>query len=114
MISLLHTLKIIFLKLRFYVKKFKERRDSRYIYQNELEKACFQHDMVYRDFTNLPRRTASEKILWDTAFNIAENPKYDGCQRSLTSMVYTCFDKKSYSANVSVKSKTLLNQQLAE
>ena len=32
------------------MQKFKERRDLRYIYQNELDIACFQHDMAYGDF----------------------------------------------------------------
>ena len=42
------------------------------IYQNELDKACFQHDMAYGDFKDLVRKTASDKILHDKAFNIAE------------------------------------------
>ena len=62
------------------IQKFKE---TKYIYRNELDKACFQHDMVYGDFKELARRTASDKVLRDKAFNIAKNPKYDGCQRSL-------------------------------
>ena len=45
------------------IQKFKETRDSRYTYQNELDKACFQHDMAYGDFKDLTRRTASDKIL---------------------------------------------------
>ena len=60
------------------IKKFKETRDSRYIYQNELDKACFQHDMVYDGFKDLNRRTAANKLLRDKAFNISKNPKYDG------------------------------------
>ena len=70
--------------------KNKERikKDLRYIYQNELEKACFQHDMVYGDFKDLNRRIAADKVLLDKAFNIAKNPKYDGYQRGLASMVY--------------------------
>ena len=48
------------------VRKFKETRDSRYIYRNELKKVCFQHDMVYGDFKDLPRRTVSDKILRGT------------------------------------------------
>ena len=55
----------------------------------------FQHDMAYGDFKDLARRTASDKILRDKAFNIAKNPKYDGYQRGLASMVYKIFDKKS-------------------
>ena len=41
--------------------KFKETGNSRYIYQNELDKACFQYDMAYGDFKDLTRRTASDK-----------------------------------------------------
>ena len=51
--------------------------------------------MAYGDFKDLKRRTASDKILRDKAFNIAKNPKYDGYQRGLASMVYNFFDKKS-------------------
>ena len=52
-------------------QKFKETGDLRYIYQKELDKVCFQHDMVYGDFKDLTRRTVSDKILRDKAFNIA-------------------------------------------
>ena len=52
------------------IQKFKERGDSRYIYQNELDKTCFQHDMAYGDFKDLARRTASDKILGDKTFEI--------------------------------------------
>ena len=43
--------------------------------------------MVYGDFKDLKRRTASDKVLRDKAFNIAKNPKYDGYQRGLASKV---------------------------
>ena len=65
------------------------------MYQNELDKACFQHDMAYGDFKDLTRRTVSDKLLHDEAFNVAKNPKYDGHQRGLASMTYKFFDKKS-------------------
>ena len=74
------------------IQKFKETGDTSYIYKNELDKVCFQHDMAYGDFKDLALRTASEKILRDKAFNIAKSPKYDGCQRGLASMVYKFFD----------------------
>ena len=51
--------------------------------------------MAYRDFKDLARRTASDRILRDKAFNIVKNPKYDRYQRGLASMVYNFFDKKS-------------------
>ena len=77
------------------IQKFKETGDTNYIYKNELDKACFQHDMAYGDFKDLARRTASDKVLRDKAFNIAKNPRYDGYQWELASMVYKFFDKKS-------------------
>ena len=64
------------------------------IYQKELNKACFQHDMSYGYFKDLNRRTFADKILGDKAFNIAKDPKYDGYQRGFASMVYKFFDKK--------------------
>ena len=70
------------------IRKFKETGDTKYIYRNELDKACFQHDITYGDFKDLARRTASDKVLRDKAFNIAKNSKYDGYQRRLASMVY--------------------------
>ena len=70
-------------------KKFKETGDSIHIYQNELDKACFQHDLAYGDFKDLNRRTAADK-----SFNIPKNSKYDGYQCGLVSMVHNFFDKK--------------------
>ena len=51
--------------------------------------------MAYGDFKDLAGRTASDKVFRDKAFNIAKNPKYDGYQRRLASMVYKFFDKKA-------------------
>ena len=75
-----------FTKTKQRMQKFKEIGDSRYIYQNELDKACFQDEMAYGDFNKLTRRTASDNILCDTAFNIVENAKYDGYQQGLALM----------------------------
>ena len=68
--------------------------------------------MVYGDFKDLKRRTFSDKVLRDKAFNIAKNPKYDGYQRGLASMVYNFFDKNSKSSGVSIPLE--FNEQLAE
>ena len=83
-----------FTKNKERIKKFKETGDTSYIYKNELDKACFQHDMAYGDFKDLKRRTASDKILRDKVFNIAKNPKYDGYERGLASVVYNFFLEK--------------------
>ena len=103
-----------FTKNKERIQKFKETGDTKYIYKNELDKACFQHDMAYGDFKNLARRTASDKVLRDKAFNIAKNPKYDGYQRGLASMVYKFFDKKSASGSGVANSGIKQNLQLAE
>ena len=76
--------------------------------------------MTYGDFKDLERTTASDKVLRDKALNIAKNPKFDGYQRGLASIVYKFFDKKSASftdksvwgkgVNIEVKH----NEQLAE
>ena len=85
------------------IQKLKETRDTSYIYKNELDKACFQHYMACGDFKHLKRRTASDKSLRDKAFNIAKNPKYDGYQRGLASMVYKFFEKKFSGSGVAAK-----------
>ena len=77
------------------IKKFKQMRDTRYIYRNELDKACFQHDSAYADHKDLINRTEADKVLRDKAYDIASSPEYDGYQRGLASMVYKVFDKKS-------------------
>ena len=68
------------LKTKKEFETFKETGDTNYIYKNEHDKACFHRDMAYGDFEDLARRTASDKILRETAFNIVKNPKYDGYQ----------------------------------
>ena len=62
-------------------KNLKKQEVHDILIKKEPDKAYFQHDMGYRDFKDLTRRTASNKILHDKAFNIAKNPKYVGYQR---------------------------------
>ena len=66
--------------------------------------------MAYGDFKDLARRTASDKVLRDKAFNIAKNPKYDGYQRGLASMVYKFFDKKSAGSGVNMHANNKIKQ----
>ena len=58
-----------------------------FIFKNELDKACFQHDMAYEKSKDLIKRIQSDKVLKDKPFKIASNPKYDGYQRGLASIV---------------------------
>ena len=81
-------------------KKIKQTGDTRYIYRNELDKACFQHNSAYADHKDLINRTKSDKVLRDKAYDIASNPEYDGYQRALTSMVDKFFDKSSIGSGI--------------
>ena len=94
------------------IQKLKETGDTNYIYKNELNKPCFQHDMAYGDFKDLAKRTAVDKVLRDKAFNIAKSPKYDEYQRGLASMVYKFFDKKVAGSGVKMDAKP--DEKLAE
>ena len=57
----------------------------------EYDWACFAHDAGYSGSEDLAKRTVSDNILKDRAYEIAINPKYDGCKRGLISMVYKFF-----------------------
>ena len=69
--------------------------NTNFIYRNDLGKTCFQHNMAYGKSKDLAKRTQSDKILRDKALKIASDPKYDGYQGGLASMVYKFFDKMS-------------------
>ena len=84
-----------FTKNKVKIQNFRETGDARYICQNESDKACFEHGMTYGDFKDLTGGVASYKALLDKAFNIVENPKYDGDQFGLASMVCKFFDDAS-------------------
>ena len=77
------------------INEFKHTDDTRYIYRNELDKACFQHDSAYADHKDLINRPEADKVLRDKVYDTASNPEDDGYQRGLTSMVCKFFDKKS-------------------
>ena len=99
-----------FTKNKERIKKFMQTGNTDFIYKNELDKACFQHDMAYGKTKDLVRRTQSDKVLRDKAFKIASDPEYDGYQTGLTSMVYKFFDKKSIGGGITNES----NYQLAD
>ena len=105
-----------FTKHKQRIQKFKETGDTNYIYKNELDKACFVHDATYSDSKDLTKRTVTDKILKNKTFDIAKDPKYDGYQRGLASMVYKFFDKKSVGSGAKhVNTKiTPQKEQLAE
>ena len=88
-----------FTKTKERIAKFKETGDPSHIYKNDLDKACFQHDIAYGN-KDLPTRTSADKVLRDKAFAIAQDQTKDGYQRSLATMVYKFFDKKTQGTGV--------------
>ena len=92
------------------IQKFMQTGNTDRIYKNELDKACFTHDMAYGRAKDLVRRTQSDKVLRDKSFKIASDPKYDGYQRGLASMAYKFFDKKSSGSGITNEP----NYQLAD
>ena len=101
------------------IKKSKQTGDTRYIYRNELDKACFQHHSAYADHKDLINRTKSDKVLRDKAYNFASNPEYDGYQIGLASIVYKFFnskvaspDKKSIGSGIARDSSLILANEL--
>ena len=105
-----------FTKHKQRIQKFKETGDTNYVYKYELDKACFAHDAAYSDSKDLIKRTVADKILKNKAFDIAKDPKYDGYERGLASMVYKFFDKKSKGSGVKHVNTKLIpqNNQLAD
>ena len=65
--------------------------------------------MAYEDFKDLTKRTTSDEILYDKAFNNAKNPKYNGYQYGLPSMVYNFFDKKTSGSGI--KNQNISNKR---
>ena len=100
-----------FTKNKQRIQKFMKTGNRSVIFKNKLDKACFQHDIAYEDFKDLKRKKQSDKVLKDKSFAIARNPKYDGYQRGLASMVYRFFSKKSKGSGI--KNKIKENKLLA-
>ena len=83
-----------FTKNKERIAEFMKTGNTDFIYKNELDQACFQHDMAYGQWKDLVKKTQSDKDLRDKAIKIGSDPKYYGYQRGLSSMVYNFFDKK--------------------
>ena len=77
-----------FTKNKERIETFMQIGNTNFFYKTELDKACFQHDMAYDKLKDLAKRAQSDKVLRENAFKIASDPKCDGCQRGLASMVY--------------------------
>ena len=96
------------------IEKFMQSGNTDFIYRNEIDKACFQHDMANGKSKDLTERTHSDQVLRNKAFKIASDPKCDGYQRGLASMVYKFFDKKSSGSGVDAEPNYQLANELCK
>ena len=94
------------------IEKFMQTGNTDFIFRNELDKACFQHKMAYGNSKELPKRIQSDKVLRYKAFKTVSDPKYDGYQRGLASMVYKFFDKKSCGSGINAEPNYQLPSEL--
>ena len=101
-----------FTKTQERIAKYRETGDTSHIYKNDLDKACFQHDLAYAK-KDLKSRTVAGKVLRDSAFQIAQDKSKDRYQRSLASMVYKFFDKKTSSGS-GITDQDLSGSELAD
>ena len=123
-----------FTKNKEKIQKFIQTGDKRYIYQNNLDKTCFQYDMAYGSYKDSVKRTESDmaygsykdsakrtesgKVLGNKAFKFTSNPTYDGYEKVLAAIVYKFFDKKSAAIRANKfagsSAKYIPSQQLAD
>ena len=101
-----------FTKNKERIEKFMQSGNTDFIYKNELDKACFQHDMAYGKSKDLVKRIQLDKVVRHKAFKIASNPKYDGYQRGLASWIYKFFDKRSSGSGITNELNYLLANEL--
>ena len=99
-----------FTKNKERIEKFMQAGNTHFIYKNELDKACFQHDMAYGKLKDLVKKTQSYKVLRNKAFKIPSDLKYDGYQNGLASMVYKFLIKHPLRLMNLVEVVSLMNQ----
>ena len=91
-------------------KEFMQTGNTNYIHKNDLGKAFFsQHDMAYEEYKDSTKRTESDEVSRDEAFKIASDPKCNGYERGLASLIYKFFEKKIKGSGI----KSVSNQELA-
>ena len=97
-----------FTKNKERIEKFMKTENTDFFIEMNLIKLAFSMIwlMVNR---RIQEKTQSDKVLRDKAFKVASDPKYDGYQRGLASMVYKFFDKKSSGTGITNE----INYQLA-
>ena len=92
------------------IQKLMQAGNAGYICENDIDKACFQHDMPYGKYKDFAKRIESDKVL--KGFKAAGKTNYDGYQRGLVSIVYKFFNKKSAGSGVAILANKSMTNQL--
>ena len=85
-----------------------------HILKNRLNAACFQHDSAYAKYKDRLNRKQSDIVLKNKALKIATDPRVNGYQRGLASMVYKFFNERTKGLGIDNKGNLLVNSQLGE
>ena len=85
-----------------------------HILKNRLDATCFQQDSSYAKHKDRANRRQSDIVLKNKALKIATDPRVNGYQRGLASMVYKFFNEKTKESGINNKGNLLVNSQLAE
>ena len=105
----------IFTKHRERIQKLTKTGSLKHLQRIKLDKACFAHEAAYSDSKKFAKRTTSDKILNNSAYETAMNREYCGYLRELASLSQKFFDKKTGSGGISTdKARVTVNEQLAE
>ena len=85
-----------------------------HILKNRLDATCFQHDSVYAKYKYRLNRKQSDIVLTNKALKIGTDPRVNGYQRGLASMVYKFFNERTKGSGINLKANSLNNEILAE
>ena len=85
-----------------------------HILKNRLDAACFQHDSAYAKYKDRLNRKQSDIVLKNKALKFATDPRVNGYQRGLASMVYKFFHKRTKGSGINLQANSLNNEILAE
>ena len=79
-----------------------------------MDPACFQQDSAYAKYKDRLNRKQSDIVLKNKALKIATDPRVNGYQRGLASMVYKFFNERTKRSRINLQANSLNNEILAE
>ena len=80
-----------------------------HVLKHRLDAACFQHDFAYEKYKDRSNRRQSDLVLKNNALKIAIDPRFNGYQRGLASMVYKFFNERTKGSGFNLQANPLNN-----